>query len=60
MGKLKLLLNAPRIFVVFNLLILFFLLESVMMIIYIIIESPLAFILRQLEKGIRWGMKNVK
>jgi hypothetical protein len=50
---MKVLLNLPKLFIIFLLLAFFYILETIVYIIYYLIESPLNFIGSQIEKIIR-------
>jgi hypothetical protein len=60
MKVIKLLLNAPKVLLIFLLLATFFVLEGFLMIIYVIFETPLSFTLGWLERTMRRLLKHVQ
>jgi len=57
---LKFLLASPKIIILGVLLVIFFTLEGFLLIIYYIVESPLAFMLRSLENIIKEITKRIE
>jgi len=55
----KLVINLPRLLLISVLLILFFIFEGIMLCIYLIIETPFRYLLRSLEKSIRYFIKEL-
>lgn len=60
MKVVRFILNALKITVALLLISFLFVLEGIMMVIYIIIESPMKFMLNSLEKAIRSLLKYIQ
>lgn len=60
MKVIRFILNALKITVALLLIGFLFILEGIMMVVYIIIESPMKFMLNSLEKAIRSLLKYIR
>jgi len=59
MKHLRTLLKLPKLVTALLLLLFFYLLETVMMVLYICIETPLSFILQRIERVIKYLVKTI-
>lgn len=57
---MKIILNLPKLFIIFLLLIFFMIFEGLVVLVYYIVESPLAFVKYNIEKVIRKLLKYVR
>jgi hypothetical protein len=59
MKHLRTLLKIPKLAIALTLLLFFYLVETILMIVYVVIEYPLSFMLNKVEAVIKYLVKNI-